>query len=368
MGLLFFLTILELFVKMKDKEGDFMQSIEEKNAQGRVVVKTCFATDIIYLIFHIFYAIIFLIARLDIMSYINLGSIAIYILLFFLLKKGKFVWYAYICGLEFIIFNILATIFTGFNTGFHFLIIAICIVSFFSTYFSRLTRDVSKAVKWTGFSLAIYLGLFFYSVFNNPYYTLDKWVFITLFTFHATLLFLFIGIYLLIFMKYAIRLEKKIINESRTDNLTRLPNRYEMFNYLDSINDKNGYSLAMFDIDDFKQINDSYGHLCGDYILKELALISKNSSKDSFVARYGGEEFIVIFKVENDDKKAFDLVDEIRKAVEGYSFKYEDKKIYITISAGIEIYSNNISINQWIENADEKLYKAKKSGKNKTII
>ena len=59
MGLLFFLTILELFVKMKDKEGDFMQSIEEKNAQGRVVVKTCFATDIIYLIFHIFYAIIF---------------------------------------------------------------------------------------------------------------------------------------------------------------------------------------------------------------------------------------------------------------------------------------------------------------------
>ena len=58
---------------------------------------------------------------------------------------------------------------------------------------------------------------------------------------------------------------------------------------------------------DFMQINDSYGHLCGDYILEELALISKNSSKDSFVARYGGEEFIVISKVENDDKKAFDL-------------------------------------------------------------
>ena len=61
-------------------------------------------------------------------------------------------------------------------------------------------------------------------------------------------------------------------------------------------------------------------------------------------------------------------LDEIRKAVEGYSFEYESNKIHIMISADIEIYNNNISINQWIENADKKLYKAKESGKNKTIM
>lgn len=345
-----------------------MQSLEEKRAQGNVIVKTCYATDVIYLSFHIFYAIIFLIAKLDILSYINLGSIAIYLLLIILLKKGKFAYYAYICGFEFMVFMSLATIFTGFNTGFHFLIIALCVVSFFSTYFSRLSRDVSKAIKWTGLSLIVYLGLLFYSVFNNPYYPLDKWVSVTLYAFHATLLFLFICFYLLIFIKYAITLENKIINESRTDNLTRLPNRYEMFNYLDSITDKNGYSLAIFDIDDFKKINDTYGHLCGDYILKELSLISKNNVTDSFIARYGGEEFIVISNVNNDDKKAFDIIDELRKKVENNYFEYEDKRLCITISAGIEIYKDNKPINKWIEDADIKLYEAKKTGKNKTIM
>ena len=139
----------------------------------------------------------------------------------------------------------------GFGTGFHFYLIGLCIVSFFTSYFSK-TKNIRGSIVWVGLSLAIYLTLFFVTEFNPPYYAIERWLEITLFVTHAVVVFAFVASYLVVFLKYALSLEKKIINESRTDELTQINNRYALYDFYDT-EDKSSMALVLFDIDNFKK-------------------------------------------------------------------------------------------------------------------
>ena len=125
-------------------------------------------------------------------------------------------------------------------------------------------------------------------------------------------------------------------------------------------------SIAMIDIDYFKLINDKYGHLLGDLVLKDITNVIKNNirGKSDWIARYGGEEFLILF---NDTSKedAYNLSKRIKSVVENSIFKYDDIEINITISIGIASLSSEIDdMDKLIRKADEKLYKAKRSGRN----
>ena len=343
-----------------------MQSLEEKTASNKVVVKTCYITDFIYLAVHIIYMFFFIYAKLYIMIGFNIASIIVYLLFIILLKKGKYYIYALCCGNEFLIFMSAGTITCGFNAGFQLCIIGLCVVSFYTTYFSK-KKVIYKSIIWVAISLVLYLILHFYCSFNAPVYNLEKWISVTLYSIHSVAVFGFIASYLVIFVKYALTLENRIINESRIDNLTKIHNRYDLYNYLDSIENKTDYMLSIFDIDDFKQINDAYGHICGDFILKELARLAKNTLSDSFVSRYGGEEFVVITKMYSDFDEAALSLEKFREDIENHIFMYGNDEIHITITIGVEQYSNNIKTEEWINLADKKLYRGKNSGKNITV-
>lgn len=125
-------------------------------------------------------------------------------------------------------------------------------------------------------------------------------------------------------------------------------------------------SIAMIDIDYFKLINDKYGHLLGDLVLKDIINIVKDNirGKSDWIARYGGEEFLILF---NDTSKedAYNLSKRIKSVVENSIFKYDDIEINITISIGIASLTSEIDdMDKLIRKADEKLYKAKRSGRN----
>ena len=345
-----------------------MQSVEEKKAQYNVIIKTCYITAAIYLSVHILYMIFFLIVKADILLYINFFSIAFYLFSFYLIKKKKYFAYANLCGNEFFIFMSAATIIGGFQAGFHLCIIGLSIVSFFTTYFSFRKRNIKGAIIWCIISLAIYLTLHLYCSFNDPIIVFPKWLNVTLYSLHSVAAFTFVIAYLYIFLNYALKLENKILNESRTDELTQIPNRYEMYIYADSIEDKTNYALAIFDIDDFKKINDTYGHVNGDLILKEIAKIATNEATDSFVCRYGGEEFIVIIPTKGDINYAFNIMENIRMAIKDRKFLFDDEVVNVTISVGIEQYDNAISMDRWISLADNKLYESKAKGKNRITI
>lgn len=160
-------------------------------------------------------------------------------------------------------------------------------------------------------------------------------------------------------------------NMATTDALTGLINRRE-FNlrlteeFARAKRHKSKLSLALFDIDFFKKINDNYGHPAGDAILQELGqLIIENTRACDVSARYGGEEFALILP-ETSLQKAFELMDRLRGLVEAKSFNKKSRPINATISIGVaQLDLSDSSPLGFCERADKALYKAKEGGRNR---
>lgn len=128
-------------------------------------------------------------------------------------------------------------------------------------------------------------------------------------------------------------------------------------------------SVAMADIDNFKAINDTYGHPTGDYVLREVSKIFLGTlRKTDFVYRYGGEE-ICILMPETCIQNVIMPLERIRKNIENKAFEYNGQKVDVTISIGATTFSKEMrNPSDLIEKSDIALYKAKKSGKNKVVI
>jgi diguanylate cyclase (GGDEF)-like protein len=123
-------------------------------------------------------------------------------------------------------------------------------------------------------------------------------------------------------------------------------------------------SLILFDIDHFKVINDSYGHLAGDYVLKQLATVVKGKiRREDVLARYGGEEFAIILP-EIDAPNAVQMADKVRRLVEKAPFKFEETKIAVTVSVGCASVGDADDAATLIKRTDDKLYEAKGAGRN----
>lgn len=124
-------------------------------------------------------------------------------------------------------------------------------------------------------------------------------------------------------------------------------------------------AVVMMDIDHFKHFNDTYGHQAGDFILKEIAALLKNSVRSSdIVARYGGEEMIILL-MGADLKTATFIAEKIRESIEKYKFSYGKNSFNVTASFGVAVFKNSDSIDSLIGRADQALYKSKEWGRNK---
>ena len=134
---------------------------------------------------------------------------------------------------------------------------------------------------------------------------------------------------------------------------------------------KMNLSILMIDIDFFKKVNDTHGHLAGDMILNQLAKIFKTMVRnEDILARYGGEEFIVALRSTNLEGSKI-LAERIRKKVEETPLTFEDKKIPITISIGVASLDEGCEhkdIDAIIKDADAKLYKSKENGRNRVTV
>ena len=155
---------------------------------------------------------------------------------------------------------------------------------------------------------------------------------------------------------------------STTDGLTKIGNHRTLIENLkvgisEADRTNSPLSIAIFDIDDFKKVNDSKGHVYGDKVLVEVASIIKNSIRDTDIAgRYGGEEFMVIFN-NAELATASNAAERIRDSVEKHVFP---EGITVTISGGVKQYGGE-NMTDLIHQADKRLYEAKRNGKNQVI-
>ena len=164
---------------------------------------------------------------------------------------------------------------------------------------------------------------------------------------------------------------EEIYRLTTVDGLTQIFNRRYFLEQLDrEVSRAKRYrrelSLILFDIDHYKQNNDSFGHLAGDYVLNQHATVVKGKiRREDILARYGGEEFAIVLP-EIDAQSATAFAEKVRKIVEKAPFKFEDTKIAVTVSVGVGTCLDADDAPALIKRADEKLYEAKGAGRNCT--
>ncbi len=163
---------------------------------------------------------------------------------------------------------------------------------------------------------------------------------------------------------------EEIYRLTTIDGLTQIHNRRYFMEQLErevsrSRRYRRDLSLLLFDIDRFKSINDSYGHLAGDYVLTQLATVVRGKiRREDIFARYGGEEFAIVLP-ESDGPNAVALAEKLRKLIEKAPFKFEDTKIQVTVSIGIaSLAQEEGDASELVKRTDDKLYEAKEAGRN----
>lgn len=158
---------------------------------------------------------------------------------------------------------------------------------------------------------------------------------------------------------------------SKTDALTGLYNHKTFHEHLETLVEQGKEAglplqLAIIDIDNFKKINDEYGHAVGDAVLKRVGFtIQEKAGEGTIVARYGGEEFAVLFK-QRSMIESFRIAEEMKREIAGLNHQEVDGKA-VTVSVGLQNFHPNLSKSDFFKQADALLYEAKGSGKNKVV-
>jgi len=171
---------------------------------------------------------------------------------------------------------------------------------------------------------------------------------------------------------YQKELNHQLSKLARHDTLTGLYNRRAM----DSImvrehkrahRYKRGFAIAIADVDNVKIINDTYGHDCGDMVLKHMAETFLHWIRDTdTVGRWGGEEFLFVFS-ETTCEGARIVAERIRKSLDNFLFKCDEHEFHLSITIGFSYHSEQVSVEQMISEADKALYRGKNSGKNQVV-
>jgi diguanylate cyclase len=166
---------------------------------------------------------------------------------------------------------------------------------------------------------------------------------------------------------------RRLSDEVSTDQLTQIANRrglMQAFEVERARLERNGgeLSIGLLDIDNFKRLNDELGHSAGDEALKSLAaVVSKTLRPTDRVARYGGEEFVVLLP-QTPATEGEQVLTRLQRSLTGGLFMHKDKQIFVTFSAGVTGYRPDERIEDSLERADQALYEAKRTGKNRTCI
>lgn len=166
---------------------------------------------------------------------------------------------------------------------------------------------------------------------------------------------------------------RRLSDEVSTDQLTQVANRRGLMQAFESERARAGrdggaLAVGLLDIDNFKRLNDELGHSAGDEALRALAaVVSKTLRPTDKVARYGGEEFVVLLPQTPLDEGQ-QILTRLQRSLSGGLFMHDNKPVFVTFSAGVTAYRDGETIEAALERADQALYEAKRSGKNRTCI
>lgn len=330
---------------------------------------------------HLFFTIAFHSFHIMLLFYYNMAVTLFYAYLSaVVVKKERYESIFILAFVEILFHSSMASILLGWNWGFMIYTMALIPVSFYLTYtlpyfkgsvFAPITASAIVCICYiairavTNRILPVFAG-------SQP----DGLS--TFFYYFNTMVALGMQIFCSILFALEIRyMKRQLEEENRTlgeiashDPLTHLLNRRSMNTYLKNALENSArqqpFCLILADIDNFKNVNDTYGHDCGDEVLIAVAeVISGNVREKDHVCRWGGEEILILLQA--DLETAVQAADRIRREIAGTIVKYKGKEVSVTITMGISRYRAGETIRSMMDEADHNLYYGKKHGKNQVV-
>lgn len=325
--------------------GDIM-SINKKEFNLEQVVKLCVVVNISLFLFVAFMLILFVYFNITPMIYYSVIAMIGYVLYFMLLKRQKVCAYMWCVYATIIIYMAIATICLGYKCGFNLYSMSLIPIIFYSQYIS--TKTDTKDPNPLAVSIAIVAVSIISSaiaIINGPLYEINKTIISVMLACNAISVSAFLIYYTKVIVDLVIESEKKLNSIANIDLLTDLYSRRYMINYLEEYDADDEGWLAMADVDDFKKINDTYGHNC-------------------VISRWGGEEFLIHNGTHD---STHEVLEKLRREIENSECIYKQQKINISLTIGVAQRNADGDIEEWIKHADDRLYYGKNNGKNMVV-
>ena len=326
----------------------------------------------VFLLVHIGFLLLFANLKINFMIYFNLGSILFYTLAFFMLQTSKMHLYVYLASIEILLHMSAATLCVGLGCNFQLCLFGVILFFFI---IECILPDKKKSITPVLIMSSLYsvaiVALYVAGNRISPFYPLSLTETGTLAVIIVIFVLLLIITSMLFLIRYMIHEEEKLTKKAEYDALTGIPNRFFMMDEIQKLFIENGqkdYYLAMIDIDNFKNINDTYGHNTGDDALKILAkTIILQAQKHGFKhCRWGGEEFLLLGKCHSGEIPK-DTLEELRSAISSNCVRTSRESFRYTVTIGAGKYTPGQSAKEWLDFVDKQLYKGKRSGKNQVV-
>lgn len=329
---------------------------------------------------HILLLIIFAVYRIMPLFYFNLCSVLAYAACFWLMwgEREHYLTIYLIGYTEIIMHSFAATICLGWQFGFAQYSIAIVPVGFYICYtLDNRQKRFTIATVSAVFSAVAFLACKFLSFFWEPLFEIDNPVLeLSLYVFNSLCTFVFLILFSLIFVfemklsSHQLKHQNAILDKlASTDPLTGLYNRRSMDVFLNqAVESASDFGLIMCDIDNFKKVNDTYGHDFGDVVLRGVARITAEQVKGhGHVCRWGGEEILILLN-NTSEESAFRIAENIRRNVANRVFELNDKWIHCSLTLGVALHDGKEPVEETITRADYNLYCGKRNGKNAVVL
>ena len=302
-----------------------------------------------------------------IMVWQSIPTVIVYAGMYWLVLKDKLDVYVLMVYLLITAYMITATLCLGVSAGYLLYCMSLIPLSFYMAYLGDQlhTRKMDPMVT-SGILVALFLGLAWYVTRHGPIYEVEPIFLLRCLIGNAIGVFCFLIGYTRLVTTMVQDSEKQLSDMAHKDQLTGLYNRHYMMSRLQALCDQPSRQpwAAMIDIDDFKSINDTYGHQAGDHVLTELSRIMREDCPACEIARWGGEEFLIVADGTTQNET---MLESLRQSVANAPFTFDSTPIPVTITVGVTRYEPDMSLDQWIRAADSKLYQGKGSGKNRVV-
>ena len=307
----------------------------------------------------------------------NIAAVLFYVfVLQIFIRKRKYVWCYTANYLDALISSMLACLMLGWTSGFSLYCLSMIPISFYMTHMTTGFKKGNRtAIIWSLFNLTLIQLVRIHVYINGSIYTYSSSVTLGIAIFNTAICFVIAAFFSVLYVfeieNVKPQLERKnaeLKNLADYDSLTQLLNRHSMSRVLENTinkfdHDNEGFVACICDIDDFKKVNDIYGHVCGDRVLAMVSSILKETvGIDDTVCRWGGEEFVFI--INKPMKEALETIELMRKRIKYQKVYYENFALSVTLTFGVAEYRSGCKQEELIQKVDERLYFGKTHGKD----